>query len=951
MNPGRDVERLAAFARFNPNPVLEFAATGELGYCNEAAGEMARSLGRAHPSEILPPGTVEIVRECLATGKPRLRIEASHGGRIISWSFFPIQQNQVVHCYAGDITERKHADLELARIHRALKMLSNCSETLVRARNENELLHRVCQIAVEHGGYHMAWVGYAQEDADRSIRPMAHAGLENGYLSDITVSWDENQPSGRGPAGTAIRTGKISTCADIHEQAGAFIWVEAASLRGYKSVICLPLRYGQRTFGMLGLYSSEIHEAVPEERKLLQQLADDLAFGIAGIRARDEQSRTQEAVLAIARGVSTSAGVDFFLSLSRHLVQALHGDACIIATLNLPDTKTAHTVAMLVDGETQENFSYSLLGTPCEQCSNGSFCLIEQGVRQRFPDDRMLADLGVEAYVGTPLLNAQGAPIGLMTVLFRTPIVRMEFITSTLQIFAARAAAELERQRADMQVREQASLLDKAHDAILVCDLEHHVTYWNESAELLYGWTRDEVRKRTVSELLFKAPEVFQQARKQFLETGEWVGEQRHVNREGEELTIESRWTLVRDDAGRAHSILMINTDATQRKTLEAHLLRSQRMESIGTLAGGIAHDLNNVLAPILMAIQLLRDKTEDPESKGLLNTMQACSQRGADLVRQVLAFARGVEGERIALNPGHLVRDVQKIIHDTFPKNIEFAIKQHGKAWMVKGDPTQLHQVILNLCVNARDAMPGGGRLTVSTENIVLEEAYVRTHPGAKSGGFVLFKVTDTGTGIPLPIREKIFEPFFTTKEVGKGTGLGLSTTMAIVRSHNGFIQLDSEEGVGTTFSVYVPAETSPGLVLPPEKQKLALCRGNGQLILVVDDEDGIRSIAKSTLEWFGYRVILAANGAEALAIYGQQGADIAAVLTDMAMPVMDGPATIIALKALNPKVRIIGSSGLASQQSVALAVGSGVKHFIPKPYTADKMLEVIAQALLAEP
>ena len=414
------------------------------------------------------------------------------------------------------------------------------------------------------------------------------------------------------------------------------------------------------------------------------------------------------------------------------------------------------------------------------------------------------------------------------------------------------------------------------------------------------------------------------------------------------------RWTVSRgqvyyDAAGRPARMTGVTFDITDRKRMLAQALRAQRMDSIGTLAGGIAHDLNNVLAPILMSIETLRDLVRNEEDAEVLDTLQTGVLRASGLVKQVLSFARGVEGQRIPLNPRHIITELLKVVHDTFPKSIDVRLNASADLWTVTGDPTQLHQVFLNLCLNARDAMPAGGNLSISMENIVLDETYAAMNPDSLPGAYVKIKVIDTGTGIPPEIRERVFEPFFTTKEIGKGTGLGLSTTLAIVKSHGGFIHLYSEPGRGTKFKVYLPASTTPAAAREVALEQTRLPRGNGELILVVDDEAGIRRIAQRTLERYGYRVLLATQGAEAVALYAQRASEIAVVLTDMAMPIMDGPALIIALKSMNPAVKIIGSSGYAANDGVAKAVGAGVGHFVPKPYTAETMLTVLAGVLNA--
>jgi nitrogen-specific signal transduction histidine kinase/CheY-like chemotaxis protein len=387
--------------------------------------------------------------------------------------------------------------------------------------------------------------------------------------------------------------------------------------------------------------------------------------------------------------------------------------------------------------------------------------------------------------------------------------------------------------------------------------------------------------------------------------------------------------------------------DLSERKKLEHQFLRAQRMESIGTLAGGIAHDLNNILAPITMSIHLLKETATDPMSREILETIEVSAKRGADIVRQVLSFARGLEGERIEVQPKHLLKDLENIIKDTFPRNIRLRFSIPQKPWLIMGDPTQIHQILLNLCVNARDAMPNGGSLTVGVENSTLDDQYAAMNRQSKAGRYVQIHVTDTGTGIPPELIDKIFDPFFTTKEVGQGTGLGLSTVMAIVKSHDGFVNVYSEPGKGTTFKIYLPAVEISNEVGMKETQAINLPRGHGETILVVDDESSILTVTSKTLQSFGYRVLTATDGAEAVAVYLENRNEVAVVLTDMMMPVMDGPATIHALTRINPQVKIIAASGLNTNGDVTKATGIGIKHFLTKPYTAGILLKTIQTVL----
>jgi CheY-like chemotaxis protein len=369
-------------------------------------------------------------------------------------------------------------------------------------------------------------------------------------------------------------------------------------------------------------------------------------------------------------------------------------------------------------------------------------------------------------------------------------------------------------------------------------------------------------------------------------------------------------------------------------------------MESIGTLAGGIAHDLNNLLSPILMSVQLLQLKVQDEASRKMLEILQTNAERGSEMIKQILSFARGVSGERIPVQLKHLIKEVAKILKETFPRSIEINFKTSPELWLVNGDATQLHQVMMNLCINARDAMPSNGRLTLEADNCAVDETYAEMTPDAKPGNYVCITVADTGTGISTENLNRIFDPFFTTKEIGHGTGLGLSTVLGIVKGHHGFINVYSEAGKGSQFRIYLPAsEAAQAKPVPSSPADLPF--GQGELILVVDDESSIREIAKTTLEAFNYRVIIANDGAEAIALFAQQQADIKVVVTDIMMPVMDGLALIRALRKLAPRLPIIASSGLTENARAAEAADEGVKAFLAKSYTAGTLLKLLADVL----
>lgn len=503
-----------------------------------------------------------------------------------------------------------------------------------------------------------------------------------------------------------------------------------------------------------------------------------------------------------------------------------------------------------------------------------------------------------------------------------------------------------EHKNADIKIRRQVALIDIAPDAIQEVDFEGNILFWSKGAERIYGWTAQEAINKNAKDLMFKNdPNQFTNTAKNVIENGEWFGELKQVTKNGKEIIVESRLALVKDNLGSPISQLIVNTDITEKKKLEAQFLRAQRMECVGALASGIAHDLNNVLAPIMMFIHLLKNRLPDEKSQKLLSMLESSSQRGADLVKQVLSFGRGLESQRIPIQVSHLISEIQKVISETFPRNIRPVVSIEKDLWAVLADTTQIHQVLMNLCVNARDAMPHGGTLHLSVENIFIDEDHLQRNPDANVGPYVLTTVTDTGEGMPQEIIDRIFEPFFTTKEIGKGTGLGLPTVFGIVKAHDGFISLKSEVGKGTTFKIYLPA-ISVEKPLVDKTQPHDLFSGKGELVLVVDDEVSICEITKASLEANNYEVLTANDGTEAVTIYLQHKERVSLVITDAIMPFMDGLATIKALRHINPDVKVVIVSGIASNNMLNDA-NYHVSGILTKPYTAEQLLKMVKEVV----
>jgi two-component system cell cycle sensor histidine kinase/response regulator CckA len=504
-----------------------------------------------------------------------------------------------------------------------------------------------------------------------------------------------------------------------------------------------------------------------------------------------------------------------------------------------------------------------------------------------------------------------------------------------------------ERKKYEDELRLQSCVLEKMAEGVNATDAGGRIIFSNPALDAMLGYERGTLVGRHVSELNDLPPAESQAfvmgVMEQLKRTGSWSGEITNRAKDGKRLLTRVRITLV-EILGQQCSVT-VREDITDKRKLESQLLRAQRMESLGRLAGGIAHDMNNILAPITMAVPMLRTGFAPQQGEHLLNTIEASAHRGAQLVRQLLYFGRGVDGENIPIRVRDVVRELEGMLVEMFPRNIEILTNVAGDTWPVRGDPTQLHQVLLNLCVNSRDAMPEGGTLRLTVKNVMIAEDCARHSPDARPGPHVQITVTDSGTGIPPQHMDKLFDPFFTTKDVGKGTGLGLATVAGIVKRHGGFVGVQSETGKGTTFDVHLPAAPLAADQARTARAELPP-RGRDQLILVVDDEPNIRSIARDVLVRRGYRVLTASNGREAVAIVEAQASELKLVITDIDMPVMDGFGLIGLLRSRHPALKVVVSTGIQS----TLRAGRqdelkklGVETVMQKPYSPEEIFRAV--------
>jgi two-component system cell cycle sensor histidine kinase/response regulator CckA len=530
---------------------------------------------------------------------------------------------------------------------------------------------------------------------------------------------------------------------------------------------------------------------------------------------------------------------------------------------------------------------------------------------------------------------------------------RMKRLLTAIPRALQNAEERKRRRQAENRVRELAEMVNQAREAIIITDLQDRIIFWNAGAEQLFGWKSDEVLGKGSAEIFSEdMHQPFSSSRDETSAKGAWSGEMHLHGRAGNSVIVESRQTLIRGEAGAARAFLSINSDITDRKRLEEQFLRAQRMENIGLLAAGIAHDLNNVLAPMLMAAPMLREWVSEPAGLRMIDLLEKSAERGSGLVRQILAFAQGVSSEHRLVQAKAVLREIVAVVANTFPKTIQLEENIPGELWPMKASPIQLHQVLLNLCVNARDAMPEGGTLRLQAQNCLLDPDAALAIPGGFAGAFVVLHVEDTGSGITPAVLERMWEPFYTTKDSDKGTGLGLSTVRGIVKSHGGFIEVRSEVGRGTAFRAYFPAAENSAPTAVSETARPP-ARAHGELVLVVEDSADIREMTAAMLTRNGYRVVLAADGAEAVTIFHQRGPEIRLVISDLRMPNLDGAMLARVLHRLNPAVKMLVVSGHQQRPPWSSSPWpvDFIGDFLPKPFKPEALLRKVREMIHSSP
>ncbi|HEX4264108.1 MAG TPA: PAS domain S-box protein [Verrucomicrobiae bacterium] len=811
-------------------------------------------------------------------------------------------------------------EAELLWRNRQLTAFQRISEVMLVDKEEQTIFDTIAREASEMTGFPM--VAIEMCDFDRAV--MVYRGVHGIDLRGLPKPFEV--PMDVTLSGQVAHSGK----ALVEMEAGHRCENAAPILRrlGMETFVCLPIRPNGKVVGTLSLAHHERVEVDPRTVKQAASLANYLATHFDRLQARDAVRRGEAELAAVYdRAPSVMCLFDEQLRIMR----------ANRAAAEFTGRSKEELISVRI-GEFLKCPACALDGTECGTTERCTQCDLRKAVTDTFNTGKGWHRIRVKKS-----LLRNGGHWEEVVLLVSTERIQVDGMMRVLMCMEDITHSV----RADEQIRSQAALLDVTQDAIFVRDFSDRILYWNDGAQRLYGWTMMEVRGKTSSELLSSATAQVSLALEAVREHGQWNGELRQKTRDGRELTIQSRWTVVNERKGAPRAILVVNTDITEKKKLEAQLLRAQRLESIGTLASGLAHDLNNVLAPILMTVSFLKEEIEDETISGMINTLETCARRGAHIVRQVLMFARGVEGLRVLIQPKHLIEEMERIGRETFPRSIHIQTQVCKQPWLITGDATQLQQVLMNLWVNARDAMPDGGTLTARVDNVTVGPEDVLSHPKAKPGPYVVISVTDTGTGIAPELMDKIFDPFFTTKPIGQGTGLGLPTVLGIVESHGGFLRVDSEIGKGTVFKVHLPAVPAEKERIGNEAESTSLPCGNGEIVLVVDDEPAIRDIASRILATHGYRPLTACEGNEALALFEQNRDRVKAIVSDLMMPRMDGPTTIRSLRKIKPDIKTIMITGLGEEGRVAEAKAAGSDLVLSKPFTADQLLTALKQLL----
>jgi PAS domain S-box-containing protein len=896
------------------------------GYAMEEANGTRDFAGLIYPDSKEHQEVFDELKE-IVTGGGIHRVEtvmrAKDGSRkvlFVSTSLFNFKNQGMFLSVYRDITARKQAEEALRRLNRELRASSKCNRILMRAVDEPTLLNDICRVICDEAGYRLAWVGYAENDEAKTVRPVAWGGFDDGYVAHANLSWADGAERAQGPGGAAIRSGKTVYIQDFTTDPRMSPWRESALQHGYRSAIALPLKgENASVFGFLLIYSTGINAFTPDEIRLLEDMAGDLAFGITVLRGRIGRKQAEEAMIA--------SEVRY-----RRLFDASKDGILIL------NAKTGRIVDV-------NPFLIELLGYSRETFFGKH--LWELGFfKDIAANEANFQELQAKDYIRYDNLALETSGGRRIDVEF----VSNAYLVDGFRVMQCNIRDITGRKRAEEAHARLATAVEQAAEAIVITDLQGTIQYVNPAFEKISGYARAEALGQNPRILKSgKQDAEFYRQMWAVLGRGEtWKGHFTNQRKDGMLYEEEATISPIRDTQGAVINFVAIKRDVTHEVQLEAQFRQSQKLEAVGTLAGGVAHDFNNILQILSMEAGLLKGSGGlSPAQVKYADQINATVDRAAALTRQLLLFSRKEILQPRDLDLSLAIANLTKMLRRTLGENIEVQLKLAAQPLFVHADPAMLDQVLMNLAVNARDAMPQGGQLAITTAGVEFDEFAAAQSPSARPGSFVCLSVADTGSGIPPEVLPKIFEPFFTTKGVGKGTGLGLATVFGIVQQHHGWLSVYTEAGQGTTFKVYLPRLVGMSNQIIAQKMLAPVPTGK-ETILLVEDESALRAYMSLTLASLGYRVLEAPTGVQALEVWQEHGGKIRLLLTDLMLPEgMTGNELAQHLLRENPKLKVVYMSGYSTEiVGKDLSLVEGV-NFLAKPFVLSKLAQTIRKCL----
>ena len=897
-------------------------------------------------------------------------------------------ENGNIHKWFGtctDIDDIKQAEVEQRRLNRELSVISNCNLALLHAEDELTLLQNVCRILCDKAGYRMAWVGYGEHDAAKIIRPIAWAGVEDGYLESAAISWADTE-RGRGPTGIAMRCDTIEYVQDYATDPHVALWREAALQRGYRSSIGLPLKGEDGAiFGVFTVYANEPNAFTPVEIRLLKELAGDLTFGINVIRSRAERKLAEkfralsleimeqltqpgtlreiiQGVIATLKaktgfdavGIRLEAGEDYpyfeqqgfskdFL-LTENTLVARAGDGGICRN---KDGKVCLecTCGVVISGQADPASKFFTPGGSFWTSDSLPMLDIPAGQDPRLHPRNVCIHHGYASVALIPLRHDQKI-IGLLQLNDRRKNCFNLAAVELLEGIAAHIGSAMIRKEVEDSLARLAMAVEQAAETIVITDTRGAILYANPAFEITTGYTCAEALGQNPRVLKSGKHEAayYRQMWETILGGKSWTGHFINKRKDGTLYEEEATISPIRDTAGKIINYVAVKRDVTHEVEMEDQLRQSQKMEAIGTLAGGIAHDFNNILNVIFGYSNLLQlDLVGNPESLDKVGEILKAGGRAKDLVQQILTFSRKGKQERQVIHINGVIKEVTKLLRSSLPANIEIQTDLAADAPAVLADATQIYQVVMNLGANALHAMEkqATGRMTVTLDAFLPDKAFIKKNPELRAIKYARLTVADTGCGMDAKTLARIYDPFYTTKAIGKGTGLGMAVVHGIVEAHDGVITVESQPGLGTSFRLYFPEQVQD-MFLEGIPEDLIPC-GQGQRILMVDDEAVLKGMYQKLFKALKYEGTVVTSPDEAIRLVRENPTQFDLVITDLTMPEMNGLEVARQIREIREDLPIILATGYQGTVTKPQLDGAGICELVEKPISMATLAKVL--------